>query len=379
MDEFGGQYRNIDQHWDWLKRGSRAARYLGLVDPEEFIDRRTEAVRRNVPPWRDTEPAVEISRSGGVSVPDLPRPPLLVAGVGGVRVEVPEGEATGYGISAADQPVLLELWVEKSTVNDVVEPLCWRLGVNLKIGKGNEAITQAIALLRRAEQAQRPVHVLYVCDLDSKGESMPVQIARQCEFWAPKLDIGVPVTVERLVLTVEQRDYYGLPQAPDTGDTELDALEALRPGELRRIITEAVGQWQDSELAGRGQDAQAEANAAVRAELRRIADDTARQLAELSERSEAVHDRVREQLCPMAAQWRQVVQAADPELAEVRTGAAAVEAAMREAVDQAEFALPGRPEAGEPDVDLSGVLYDSRRHWLDQLQHYHRTRRGGER
>jgi hypothetical protein len=374
----GTPYRNIERHWGWLSEASRWARYLGLVDPERFTDRRTEGVQRNVPPRRDVQPEWEITRSGGVWVPGLPQPPDLFGGADYVHVTPPEGEATGYLISDADQPVLVELWVEKSTVNDIVVPLCYDLGVNLKVGKGNESITEAIALLRRAEQARRPVHVLYVCDLDTKGESMPVSVARQCQFWRQKLHIDQRVTVERLVLNTEQVDYYGLPQAPDSGDTELDALEALHPGELERIITKAAAPWRDPELAGRGQDAQEEADAAVQAGLRRIADDAARQLAELSERSEAIHERVREQLRPMAAQWRQVVQAAEPELGAVRAAAAAVEAAMHEAVNNAELVLPERPDAEEPDVDRSGLLYDSQRDWLDQVGYYHRARRDGQ-
>ena len=37
---------------------------------------------------------------------------------------------------------------------------------------------------------------------------------------------------ERLARTTGQVAHYQLPEAPDSGDTELDTLEALHPGEL---------------------------------------------------------------------------------------------------------------------------------------------------
>jgi hypothetical protein len=316
-------------------------------------------------------------------VPFLPEPPDLDDYGGEAVLEPPLADVTGYEVTVADQPVLLELWVEKSTVDDVVAPLCEALGVNLKIGKGNESITAAIVLLRRAEQAGRPVHVLYVSDLDTKGESMPVSVARQCEFWAPKLGIDVPVTVERLALTAGQVGDYGLPQAPETGDTELDALEALHPGELERIIREAVAPWRDPGLYHDAQAAWQEARQAVRQALRAIGDEAAGHMPALTERARAIHGHAQEKLQPLAQRWQQIVDAAEDELAGVRADAGEIEAAMNEAAEdaagQAGELLPERPEPEPPEADRTGLLYDSERNWLDQARHYQRARRGGER
>jgi hypothetical protein len=46
----GGVYRNDKESWIFLNKASRAARYLGLVDVESFVD------RRNPRPYVNMEP-----------------------------------------------------------------------------------------------------------------------------------------------------------------------------------------------------------------------------------------------------------------------------------------------------------------------------------
>jgi hypothetical protein len=45
---------------------------------------------------------------------------------------LPDVEAVeGFDYAPEDQPYLVEVWVEKSTMDDVLTPLCQRLHVNL--------------------------------------------------------------------------------------------------------------------------------------------------------------------------------------------------------------------------------------------------------
>lgn len=167
---------------------------------------------------------------------------------------MPAASVTGYEYETADEPVLVEVWCEKSTMDDILVPLCSRLGVNLASEiKGYESITHIVELLRRADDypARRAV-VLYISDNDHAGTNMPVAVARHCQFWADKLGIGAEVLVHPIVLTDEQVKEYKLPKSPDSKDrlrTELDALEALYPGELARIVEAEVERWRDPELA----------------------------------------------------------------------------------------------------------------------------------
>jgi hypothetical protein len=94
---------------------------------------------------------------------------------------------------------------------------------------------------------QKPVRIFYISDFDPSGDNMPIQVARQLEFWrstyAPESDIKLTP----LALTAAQALHYNLPRIPikdsdlskakfeaeyGVGATELDALEALYPGDL---------------------------------------------------------------------------------------------------------------------------------------------------
>jgi len=376
LDVDGSPYRNEAGAWHRLSEASKRARYLGLVDPEDFTDRRNSGVQQHVFPRQQAEPRAEITRSGGVWVPYVPDPPLLDDD-DRAHAMYPAAEVSGYETGRADQPVLLELWVEKSAVNDVLEPVCADLGLNLKVAMGYESITSAVELLRRAEAVGKPVHVFYVSDLDRAGEGMPVAVARQCEFWAPKLNVGVPVSLERLALTTSQVARYALPQAPDSGDTELDALEALHPGELARIVRAAVRPWRDDSLYSRMSAARREAAALVDERLREATRGLYDEVPSISDDAAAVLRRAREQLGPLAEQWEQIAAAADEELAEIRRRGQAVADRVRHAVAEVELDLPPRPEAEPPDVDRSGLLYDSGRDWVEQVAHYQAARRRG--
>ncbi len=133
------------------------------------------------------------------------------------------------------------------------------LGINLVVGSGYESVTATIALLRRARTHGRAACVLYVSDFDPAGDGMPKAVARQCQFWAQRLRISQRVSVQQVALTRAQVAEYDLPSVPikDSdkragnfkdrhevdGAVELDALEALHPRELARIVRAAAAPW----------------------------------------------------------------------------------------------------------------------------------------
>ena len=371
--------------WAELNEGSQAARILGLVDPELFSDKRTEAVSQNVvaceEPAPDPRAEVEEASIWGPWL-DVTAPQIKLHDAAldlpGILVN------DAYDYRDGDQPVMLEAWAEKSTVNDVLVPLCRELDVNLKIGKGFESITAAIALLRRAEQyGHRRVHVLYIADLDRNGRMIPVVLARHCQYWAQKLDIDVHVTVERLALTPEQVEQYGLPQAPDSEDTELDALEALRPGVLAQLVRDAVEPWRDRQLAVRLQGARQEAEDQAWDEWSELTGDLAGESEELEVEAQGIARQLRDEI---EAQLRPAIDAINAEMDRLRQDAEArlaplceraerIRDQVHDRIEDFEPDLPDRPEADRPDVDTTSMLYDSRRDWLDQLAAYRDAKR----
>jgi hypothetical protein len=202
----------------------------------------------------------------GVSGGGLYLPTLDFADIDNVTGQLAGPRARGYDYDDGDQPVLIEVWVEKSTMTDVLLPLAQELRLNLVQGTGFESITQTVNFLRRAERYGKAAHIAYVSDFDPAGVSMPVAVARQIQFWLDELGIDVDVSLEPLVLTYDQCVAYELPRTPikdedkrgpgfeakyGEGATELDALEALYPGELARIIREGIAPYRDPGLRRR--------------------------------------------------------------------------------------------------------------------------------
>src|SRR5256886_16380330 len=100
-----------------LNMASKAARYLQLVNPAAFSDRRNDdsvifaAASASSPHIRVYG---NLSQSS-LDLPDFP--------------EVPEYGTGGF---IGEQPYHIEVWCEKSTMNDVLLPLGHSYGANLR-------------------------------------------------------------------------------------------------------------------------------------------------------------------------------------------------------------------------------------------------------
>jgi len=293
------------------------------------------------------------------------RVPQVWASPSTSALALPQPAVTGYEYEVADQPVLVEVWVEKSTMNDILEPLCRRLGVNMTSdAKGYESITHVVEMLRRAEAyPTRRAVVLYVSDNDHSGENMPVAVARQCQFWATKLksdgklNAGTEVFVHPIVLTDEQVSEYKLPLSPE-GKTELDALEALRPGVLARIVEDEVKRWRDPDLEGALADTETDAQEQASQAWEEETSGLASELAVIRTDAEAI-----------IAEYQPAINELNRRLREgPGQRLASLAQRTRETAD-ADWDLPDRPEPEDPEIP-EDILYDSSRHWLDQLQAY---------
>ncbi len=247
----GKPYENTEECWNILNLASKAARYLRLVDPAAFNDRRNPETVVNAN--HDTYyPSVRVYNNLYRSDMNFPRFP-----------ELPSYSVGGYG---PQQEFHIEIFCEKSTMNDVLLPLCERYRANLQTGLGELSITASLAVVQRLAEVGKPTRIFYVSDFDPAGQSMPVAVSRKIEYFVHTLGLDVDVRVFPVVLTQEQVRYYQLPRTPikDTerrrfgfeerrgeGAVELDALEALYPGELQRVLSQYVEQYYDTTLADR--------------------------------------------------------------------------------------------------------------------------------
>ena len=248
----GSVYENTEEDWGYLLGASAKARYLGLIPMESIVDRRNPEPVIHVRYWDDENPKQEFDKIDVQKVADLIAEQLYCYNPANV------------------QAYHLEVWEEKSTMLDKTDPVCRRFGANHQAGLGELSITSVYKLIKRMVNADKPVRVFYISDFDPSGEGMPISVARKIEWFIRTHFPDKDIRLKPLVLTKEQCQEYELPRTPikasdkrkqafearhGEGATELDALEALHPGELARILEEAMTPYHDAEADEAVQDA----------------------------------------------------------------------------------------------------------------------------
>lgn len=200
---------------------------------------------------------------------------------------------------------------EKSTMNDILEPIAQEYGATLQIGVGELSITRSLRLAQRIAEKGKPARIFYISDFDPAGKSMPVAVARKLEYFAHDLGLDLDAQLYPLVLTEDQCRDYRLPRTPikDTekrgaafesrfgaGATELDALQALYPGELERIVRGALDDFYDHELARRVRRARNELYEAMEAARQEVLERHVEAIGEVEGAYQTLTEEFRERL-----------------------------------------------------------------------------------
>jgi hypothetical protein len=369
----GMAYRNTHESWVYLDNASKAARYLRLVDPAAFVDRRNPDPQIYAMSREKPVPACEIDP------PDWALPSVSIELE--ARLDLPMPMVDGYDYELADQRFHLAIWIEKSTMDDVLAPLCRRYGVDLVTGVGFQSITSVITMLRqRVAKHGKPTRIWYISDFDPAGEHMPVATARQIEFWLNEYAPGIDIKLSSLALTKEQVIRYRLPRIPiketdlrkkgfedrhGEGAVELDALEALHPGELGRIVRDAVKPYFDDELWERLREADNEAADYAEAEWEAITQNEAEQLEQLRAEADVIGRKYSKRVVKLKQDFDAALEPLNERLEVIRH-------AIQEKIAEFQVELPKRPEAAESDANESEWLYDSSRPYLEQIDSYRR-------
>ncbi|HSA45383.1 MAG TPA: hypothetical protein P5552_02490 [Candidatus Competibacteraceae bacterium] len=376
----GKAYENNLGCWGALGIASKQARYLKLVNVEIFDD------RRNPDPYLFMEPA------------SLPTPQWKVDywwtwSLPTIQVELaddldwslPRLTVEGYEFNQADQPYLLEVWIEKSTMEDILLPICRRHAANYVPAIGFQSITGTIRMLYRLHGNAKPVRIFYISDFDPAGDFMPPSIARQIEFWLRDIAPDADIKLQPLALTAEQVKHYELPPIPIKegdkrqngfkerygvdGATELDALEALHPGELARLVETAITPYRDQTLPKRmdeaGREARKTLNQAWQERQEEDEETFEDRLENIRERTESILESFKAELEALANRLTEAYREAgiEDDLTELRDD-------VQRALDDLEVTLPDRPTAQPDPPDESGWLFDARRDYLTQLTFY---------
>ena len=370
----GKLYTNTKGCWNFINNASKAARYVGLVDPTLFVDRRNPD-----PQLYATSRDWPVEPRSGIAIPSWTLPSMSF------RLEsdldLPEAYVSGYDYQLADQRYYLSVWVEKSTVDDILEPLCRRHGIDLVTGVGYQSITSVITMLRKRVNVHgKPTRIFYISDFDPAGLWMPAAVARQIEFWRREHAPDEEIKLIPLALTKEQVIRYKLPRIPikesdrrkkvfedrhGEGAVELDALEALHPGELGRMVIAAIEPYFDRTLSQGLFHAHSEAMDEVDDAWEPLVEADVAELEEIKAEADVIVKKYQ----PEA---KKLQEAFDLAMKPVAERLAAVRHAIQEKADSFEVDLPDRQEPAEADVDESAWLFDSGRDYLTQLEHYTR-------
>jgi hypothetical protein len=375
-------YVNTEQCWGWLQEYSTFARHLGLVAADAFTDHRNPDPYIVLNYGDPQEPFCVLDE-----VPSWTLPKVRTDLADQVSFLLPEPVVYGYGYDNTAHPYHCEVWIEKSTMNDVLIPLCRDLGVNLVVSIGFQSITAAVKLLKRAALAGKPIRVFWIADFDPAGIAMAAAVARQVEFYlrcyAPDADIKITI----LALTREQVRRYNLPRVPikesdsrkanfedrhGEGAVELDALEALHPGTLAQMVRDAVAPYRDENLEARLAETGEEAEDQARAEWEEATAPVREELEQIEEEAREICRRYEDRLAEIDAELQAELQPLAARLAQARQG-------WLEAAADFNPDLPPRPE-GDVDVtdeDEEGWLFDSNRDYEEQLEAYKRNKNGG--
>jgi hypothetical protein len=260
----GQSFTNTHDNWVWLQaRAAKAARWLGYVPFNRIRDERNEAPRLYLATEAPAAGDGTFTRGIGLQVPELDAVlPLL-------SVTPPRGR----------QPYRIIMIGEKSSLGDVLQPVAETVQGELLLPTGEATDTMIAEMAERGTEGileraadDRPAVVLYFADFDPAGWQMPISVSRKLQALRTLLYPELKIEVHRVALTLDQVRQFALPSTPlketerrasrwreimQHEQTEIDALAALRPDDLRDIALAAIEPFYDFTLDARCQAAAA--------------------------------------------------------------------------------------------------------------------------
>ena len=159
----------------------------------------------------------------------------------------------------ANQPVKVEIWVEKDAISGVLTDPGYEWRLNYFATKGYPSISSlknAADRYKRLDRAGKSVVILYFSDHDPEGLHMPEQVGEALQ------QFGVTnVEIRRLGLTREQIDRYNPPPSAAkrtssrvesyyaaTGTDQAWELDALKPAIIQQLIVDETQKILDQDL-----------------------------------------------------------------------------------------------------------------------------------
>lgn len=252
----GLPYTNTDPDWAWLQNSAaKAARWLRYIPFGQIKDA------------RNSEPSIHRF--------ERPVPHAYVSV--GVDVEIPDADDLDLEIDVDGyegvQPYKLVIYGEKTSLEEVLIPIANSRRADLYLPAGEISDTLMHKIASVGAEDGRPMVVITVSDCDPSGWQMPISIGRKLQALQALEFPDLEFEVHRVALTPDQVREHGLPSTPlkptekradkwtaamGVAQTEIDALAALQPALLDRIVRQAIEPFYDSTLDARVWDAREE-------------------------------------------------------------------------------------------------------------------------
>ena len=138
-------YQNTEQCWKYLTSAAKHARYGGMINLAAFDDRRNPdpliCLTKTIEMEEEISVCNDLNDYDRPRLPKFPDLPYFMADLGSPR-----------------QRYHIEIWCEKSTMNDVLKPICQSYQANLITGLGEMSLTMCADLANRIEQNKMPCH-----------------------------------------------------------------------------------------------------------------------------------------------------------------------------------------------------------------------------
>ncbi len=381
----GAVYENTWDDWRRLGDYSRAARWLGYVDIEDFDDQRNAEPEYNAPSESAVEePSVWASPIAAWALPEID------ADLGVDQWVTPNIYADGYDDDRfLDQSSLVGVFIEKSTMNGWLVPLCQELDADLYVGSGVQSITNAARFIKRAADLGKAAHLLVISDFDPTGRKMPIAASRHVDYRRrmPEAKCDQWITVDLVALTPEQIDKFNLPRAPikktdpgirrfqklfGRGAVELDALESLHPGALEEIVRDSIDAYVDDDIGRKLSDVRESVDEAISDAWEREGG------LEIQHRVSEAWKKVGAIVAPIEKELRKLRRELKGKLGPIAREMEGLRQEAKDAADRVvDFVEGVLPERPEPD-SLKGLpegeehLFDSERGYFDNLASLHK-------
>ena len=296
----GKPYTNTEDNWKWLSEGAaKAARFLDYVPFDQIFDA------------RNAEPVTRIW------TPPAPTPYMS----GGIDVVIPDASEVEPRIEIEDfagsQPYKLVIVGEKTSLRELLVPIADRFRADLYLPTGEISDAQVYTMAKIAAADGRRMIVFYISDCDPSGWQMAISVSRKLQAFKAGTFPDIGFQLRPVALAPDQVREHGLPSTPlsekdrrsdkwrikmGVEQTEIDALAALNPDLLRRIVREAIRPFFDAKLDARVKQAREEWLAEAQARLDAAMDPALREqlvagwtesLASVREQIDAIDDAVR--------------------------------------------------------------------------------------